>query len=81
MCNFADLREDIFVLHHQRVGVHVSGEQVLSVAFCASLGSALDILRPWGEAKGNQSQVNYSHLPSRCTLHSPELHSRVHKLN
>lgn len=81
ICYFPDLREDIFILHHQRVGVHVSGEQVLSVTFCAPLGSALDILRPWREAKGNQSEVNYSHLPSWCTLHSPELHSWVHKLN
>lgn len=81
ICYFPDLCEDIFVLHHQRVGVHVSREQVLSVAFCASLGSALDILRPWREAKGNQSEVNYSHLPSWWTLHSPELHFRVHKLN
>lgn len=80
ICYFPDLREDVFILYHQRVGVHVFWKQVLSVAFCASLGSALDILRPWREAKGNQSQVNYSHLPSWCTLHSPELHFRVHKL-
>lgn len=81
ICYFADLCEDIFVLHHQRVGVHVSWEQVLSVAFCASLGSALDILRPWREVRGNQSEVNYSHLPSWYTLHSSELHFWVHRLN
>lgn len=48
----ADLCEDIFILHDQRVGVYMSGEEVQSVAFRASLGSALHILCLWREAKG-----------------------------
>lgn len=58
----ADLCEDIFILHDQRVGVYMSGEEVQSVAFRASLGSALHVLCPWREAKGNQSKANYNHL-------------------
>lgn len=48
----ANLREDVFILHNQWVGVYVSGEEVLSVAFSAPLCSALHILSPWGVGKG-----------------------------
>lgn len=59
----------------------MSREEVLSVAICASLGSALHILGAWKEAKGNQSEVNYNCLPSKSTLYTPELLYSKHMLN
>lgn len=57
----ANLCENIFILHNQRVGVYVPGKEVLFVALCAPLGSALHVLSTW---RGNQSEVNYNYLPS-----------------
>lgn len=79
-CN-ADLCEDIFILHNQWVGINMSREEVLSVAFCAPLGPALNILCTWGEAKGNQSEVNYNHLLSNSTLHALELNEYTVKFH
>lgn len=77
----ANLCEHIFILHHQRVGVYMPGKEVLSVALCASLGSALHVLGAWRETKGNQSEVNYNHLPSNSTLYALELLYSMHLLN
>lgn len=77
----SNLCENIFILHNQRVGVHMSREEVLSVAVCASLGSALHVLGPWKEAKGNQSEVIYNHLPSNSNWYALELLYSMHMLN
>lgn len=70
---YANLCENVFILYDEWVGVYVSREEVLSIAFCASLGSALHILSTWKETKGNQSEVDYNHLSSNSTLYAVEL--------
>lgn len=41
---YANLSEDVFILHDQGVGIDMSRKQILSVCFSAPLGSALYIL-------------------------------------
>lgn len=59
----------------------MTGEEVLPVAFCASLSSALHVLSAWKEAKGNQSRVNYNDLLSNSTLYLSEQLYSMYTLN
>lgn len=63
MFNCTNLSENIFILHNQRVGVHISRKEVLSVDFSAPLGSAFHIL---STCNGNQAQVKHQRLTSNC---------------
>lgn len=59
----------------------MSGKEVLPVGFGASWGSAPHVLGAWREAKGNQSEVNYNHLPSNSSLYALELLYSMDMLN